>query len=406
MHSFIKILATNCIFLFVVISVFSVKACSNDGNDGNDGTDGTKYKVSLAKSAHQSSPQIKKATVKANAYTFEETDPIQKEIKSVFEYVFRYACHGFGSDSFCAEPETPENEWSAGEFIGAIAHAQAKITDYYNPAISDEDVCDMKDNCKKLTGSEKIYFKINGADTETWNFDIPMPGFFRGYMASTYESGDKDYTLFNPHKNNAFGVTNFRYKHNMGNALSSDIYAGYVRVSAEDKSSAVILAYNNASYNTLSQRYVLISNVTNGRFVLKFGTRNITSGNSTKLVVMGTGGFNLTTKQYNLGYYMVKGFSTVNSVSGGNQYCVKNGDKFELANRASCLAENATMVNYIESETTDFWTDGKIAEFLGLSEDDKTNLAKYGEVLKNSAQLPENYLPTSHDEFATEVSIK
>lgn len=389
--------------MFFVAVLFAFVSCSSSSGD-SDSSSNPESGLELASNSAKATPQIPSGTLLLSVS--KNLSPVKdatSESLNMIESFFKLECHTDNNSlNFCpagVDSTSLDTKFSTTTLIGFIQHADMYLNNIYqydmvpNPETGISvltptyKACGKGTNPAELVNHTPIYSPTN---SNTFMVDF---GSMLDCVSQFVFVNKTDYGVYAKADDNLHFAAAITRKQESGSVGSvsytpSDIFQSYVRRSSTG--APVILGFNLAAFsyysegasNNTGQRALLITNISSGKFVVKYDMRaeflDYTDKN-TSLVAIGIAGYDPTSGSWQTGNYLVK---VKFHDEDATMTCVKNAATPELLDNTPVSAEtwtdsdtpSCTDVNGFFAETGWTWTE--LLTWLGATED-ATQLAGF-----------------------------
>lgn len=361
-------------FLNVALAAVLMSACDSapEQQDGN---------MKFTQGAVQSLPQTVAATSQAAPGLFRAPNPSSLNINdySLLASFFEQECFMPDGDNYCPEGvdtsggDSNPRKFTSYTLLGLIYHAQM-----YSGGLHSE--CDQG-SAATVDATSYVALTATGSDPDKYILD------YNSLLKCLYEDPSSNttstrYTAYSTDADGAYQATLTTRNREPYNGVTdpgqNDVFQVYVTLTDGKPS---LLAFNYAGADTVFSRTVLLVNLLENKFAVKFSSYNGTGYDT--VVAMGVGGVNVSTGVPNTGYYMVK------FTDAGSQLerCVNNADGVIENDMVNCTSSSIA--------TSSTWGPTSVQTYLGLSATEVTNLAAWLAKLADANALGAADTPTS-----------
>jgi hypothetical protein len=396
--------------LTVLCSAF-ITACGSSSSSSTTTT--TTSGLNLADKAVKSTPQIF-TSLTASISKPQMLESVSKDTTpssgflGIVNDFFKAECHNDDNSlNICPSGVTLDttNKFTTTTLIGMIQHADMKMANIYtidevvDPITGESTAVPLYKTCEKgtshaaLTNHTPVYTPTN-ANTFIVDFGS-LPDCVAYFTSGT----TNNYTVYSKATDNLnFASIVSRKQEALSSPVStaSDIFQSYLR--RDSSNNPQLLGFNLASFDEKSSgnyygRAILITNIANNKFVVKYSTGPATGGNFKQLFAIGVGGYNPSTSSWVTGYYYIKAKSTEVTEDTA---CVQNGLTPAVASSTNCTTY---------TDLVGAWSWSSLLTWLDANSTDQTNLAGFETFFTNTSYLESTTVPQNGtDYFPTSIS--
>jgi hypothetical protein len=356
--------------LGIVLVGASTLALGGSGCGGGDNAS-----ILFTRGAMTSVPAVDAATVSGLLRVVAPTVTGTVADYPALSYLFRKECQHVPEDNYCPPSVHPTTDlrdptrFEMGSLIGMVYHAQlytgTLVTDCSGSGLTPATVSAASYHAASVSAlADPTRFVLEQYPLLTCRSTQVSSPAAETRMVSAVPDGSYQAALHT------------RYRYDTGNGPQTDLFQVYVAMASDG--TPRLLALNFAAATPHASRAVLLANLTDHRFALKYYVPSQPDGGGSSFtpafyaLAVGVGGYDLATGAANPGHYWVS-----LSDSGGAQVCVDNaGGTVEAM--ASCSGDSVP--------TT--WTSAAtIAAYLDIPTADAARLAAYLDVFAAASPL-------------------
>lgn len=314
---------------------------------------------------------------------------VAEAYKNVMQNFFKAECHDdSGSINFCPAGATIDvnNKFTSTTLVGLLYLADMKLSDIFQSSDASYQECQRGDGATGLTNHTGVF---NPSNSDKFVLDF---GTLLDCVANmSYSENKITYFLYSKSNDGkTFAEVSTRKQHQSDNpstgGVMSDVYQPYL--SKDSSNNSNILALNLASYDAknsgdYAMRGVVLLNIQSHKFIVKQSTFN--NNTTTNLISLGKAGYDSASSAWVDGYYKIKvvlGDGENNSV----EVCVRNAEVSVTTDDSNCSGINNFFIQ-------DGWTADDVYEWLGMTEQESTDLTGFKTYFDNPDSIPADDIP-------------